>query len=195
MNEERLRSQIHFLLRMDHLKHVVRRNYLSDGSRRENSAEHSWHLMMAVLVLGEYADEAFDLPRVMKMLSVHDVVEVEAGDTYCYDPQAVAGQEQRERAAADRIFGLLAEDQGEQFRALWEEFEAHQTPESRFANAVDCFLPLLQNYSSRGRSWQENGVSASQVRERNERVHQGSETLWREAVNFIEDAFSRGLLS
>ena len=194
MEDVRLETQIHFLLRMDQLKHVLRRNYLSDSSRRENSAEHSWHLAMAAFLLSEHADQAFDLTRAIKMLLVHDIIEVEAGDTYCYDPAAVAGQEERERIAADRIFGQLPEDQGEELRSLWEEFEARQTPESRFANAVDCFLPLLQNYSSNGRSWQENGITAAQVRERNNRVREGSEVLWRQAMKLIDDASIRGLL-
>ncbi|HEY8449766.1 MAG TPA: HD domain-containing protein [Bacillota bacterium] len=194
--DERLARQIAFLVEIDRLKQVLRRSLLTDGSRRENSAEHSWHLAVMACVLAEHAAAPVDLERVLKMLLVHDIVEIEAGDTFIYDEQARAAQTERERQAAERLFGLLPADQGGELRALWEEFEARQTPEARFAAALDRLQPLLQNYASGGRSWQEHGVHAERVRARNAGVlREGSPALWELARQLIDDAVARGYLA
>lgn len=161
--EGRLAEQLRFLLELDRLKQVMRRSRVDGGSRRENSAEHSWHLAMFALVLAEHAPEAVDVSRVVAMLLVHDIVEIDAGDTYIYDTAGRATQGEREARAADRIFGLLPEDQRRRVRELWDEFEAMATPESRFAKAMDRLQPLLLNAASAGVSWQEHGISAPRV--------------------------------
>lgn len=160
---DRFSRQIEFILELDKLKRVQRRTYLTDASRWENTAEHSWHVSLAAFVLAEHADEKPDIGRVLRMLLVHDVVEIDADDTFCYDEDGVVGQTEREQAAADRLFALLPDDQAEEFRALWEEFEAGNTPEARFARTLDRLQPLLQNFASQGRSWRENRISKDQV--------------------------------
>lgn len=192
---DRLERQLAFLLEIDKLKDVVRRNYLVHGGRRENTAEHSWHLAMAALVLAEHAAEEVDLARVLRMLLVHDLVEIDAGDTYCYDPVAHLDKAERECRAADRLFALLPEDQGRELRALWEEFEARATPEARFANAVDRLMPILHNYHSEGRAWLEHGIDAGQVLARNRPIAEGSAALWQRVRAAIDDAVARGLLA
>jgi putative hydrolase of HD superfamily len=155
----RFKQQIEFILEVDKLKHVRRQAILMDKSRRENSAEHSWHIALTAMVLSEYARDAdIDFFRVIKMLLVHDLVEIDAGDTYCHDDQGKADQAEREKLAADRIFNILPPDQAGTFRDLWEEFEENKTPESRFANALDRVLPHLHNYFTRGQTWQENDI-------------------------------------
>ena len=191
---DRLERQLAFLLEIDKLKDVVRRNYLVHGERRENTAEHSWHLAMAALVLAEHADGEVDLARVLRMLLVHDLVEIDAGDTYCYDPVAHLDKAEREGLAADRLYALLPEDQGRELRALWEEFEARATPEARFANAVDRLMPILHNYHSEGRAWLEHGIDSGQVLARNRPIAEGSAALWERVRAFIDDAVARGLL-
>jgi len=191
----RLQRQLGFLLEIDKLKDVVRRNYLAHGGRRENTAEHSWHLAMAALVLAEHAEEPVDLARVVPMLLVHDLVEIDAGDTFCYDPVANLDKAERERRAADRLFALLPADQESRLRALWEEFEQAATPEARFANAVDRLMPILHNYYSEGRGWRENGVHAGQVLARNRPIGDGSAVLWERVQVAVEDAVARGLLA
>lgn len=199
MSADRLERQIAFLLEIDKLKDVVRRNYLVHGERRENTAEHSWHLAMAALVLAEHAEEPagrkLDLARVLQMLLVHDLVEIDAGDTYCYDPVAALDKDERERSAADRLFALLPEVQGHELRSLWEEFERRDTPEARFAHAVDRLMPVLHNYHSAGRAWREHGVHAGQVLARNQPIEEGSAALWARVRSAIEDAVERGLLA
>jgi len=163
---ERLASQIAFLVEADKLKSVVRRTPLVDLSRLENSAEHSWHLMLVIMVMREYGPPAIDWMRVMEMVTVHDLVEIDAGDVSAYDVAALAGKAVREQAAADRVFGLLPADQQEHFRQLWDEFEAHATPEARFANAVDRLQPLIQNVHASGGSWRKIETASSNVRAR-----------------------------
>ena len=165
MDESRLTRQINFLLELDKLKHVLRQSILLDASRRENDVEHSWHLAMMVMVLGEYAPAGIDLPRVMQMALVHDIVEIDAGDTFIYGEQG--DKAERERRAADRIFTLLPPDQTAEIRALWEEFEAGTTLEARFAKALDRVEPLLLNIYTQGKMWREKGVIAEQVRSKN----------------------------
>ncbi len=191
---DRLEQQIRFILEIDKLKTVLRRSYLLNGSRYENSAEHSWHLAVMALVLAEHANEPVDLCRVLKMLLVHDIVEIDAGDTYCYDEVANQDKAERERRAAERLFGLLPPDQRDELRALWEEFEARQTPEAKFAAALDRLMPLMHNFFTGGRSWQEHGVTLEQVLERNSPTAEGSATLWAFAKRLIDQAVEQGLL-
>jgi putative hydrolase of HD superfamily len=189
---DRLARQLQFILEIDKLKSVYRRTYLIDGARHENSAEHSWHLAMLALILSEHANEPLDVSKVVKMVLVHDIVEIDAGDTYIYDAQG--DKSERERVAADRIFGLLPADQEAEFRGLWEEFESGATPEARFAAALDRFVPQLHNYHTQGRSWKEHGITAERVLTRNVEISHGSITLWEWTQTLIERAVIEGLL-
>lgn len=190
----RLERQLRFLIEIDKAKNVLRQSLITDGSRRENDAEHSWHLAVMAAVLAEYADEPVDLGRVLKMLLIHDLVEIDAGDTFVYDELGQAGRLEREKRAADRIFGLLPEDQGAEFRALWEEFEAGKTPEARFALALDRLHPMLLNYCTQGGTWRRYGVTKEQVLAKNRRIEEGSTALWRLAEQLIDEAVARGFL-
>ncbi len=194
MTSARLHDQIGFILEIDKLKGILRRSYLVDGSRRENSAEHSWHVAVMAVVLAEHANEPVDVGRVVKMLRVHDIVEVDAGDTFVYDTAAAGAKIERERRAAERLFGLLPGAQGEELRSLWEEFEAAGTPEARFAAALDRLMPVLHNVHTRGRSWREHGVTADRVIGRNVRISEGSRELWEYARGLIEKAVESGHL-
>lgn len=192
----RLHRQVEFIVEVDRLKEILRQNVLTVSRRRENDAEHSWHLCLCVLVLAEYADAPhLDVLRVLKMLILHDLVEVDAGDTFAYDSAGSAIQHEREARAAERIFGLLPEDQAREFRALWDEFEARQTQEARFAAAVDRFQPMLLNARTDGHSWRKHGVSASQVMARAAYIREASTSIWEYAIRMIEDAVSRGHLA
>jgi putative hydrolase of HD superfamily len=191
----RLRQQIDFIIEIDKLKSVVRRSYLADGSRRENSAEHSWQLAMMAVVLTEHANAPVDLLRVITMVLIHDIVEIDAGDTYIYDTQGALDKAQREQQAADRIFALLPADQAQELQSLWEEFEARETPDARFATTLDRLMPLLHNYVTAGRSWQEHGITSNQVLANNARIGEGSETLWELASNLIADSVAKGYLA
>jgi putative hydrolase of HD superfamily len=195
MANERLGHQIAFLRDVDRLKGVVRRSYALAGERRENSAEHSWHVALAALVLAEHAAEPVDVARVVGMLLIHDLVEIDAGDTFVYDPAAQADKAAREHAAATRLFGTLPADQGSGLAALWEEFEARQTPEARFAASLDRLLPVLHNLWCDGKSWQEHGIRLSQVIEVNHHMADGAPALWALMRPLIEDAADRGLLA
>ena len=192
---ERFKSQIEFILEVDKLKQIQRRTMLLDCSRRENSAEHSWHIALIVLILSEYAEEDnLDLLQVIKLLLVHDLVEIDADDTYCYDEVGGQDQKEREMKAADRIFNILPKDQADSFRALWNEFEAGETAESRFANALDRLQPLLHNYFTRGYTWQQYGIRKEQVIARMQPVDKGSHLLWDYVANLIDDAVKQGYL-
>jgi putative hydrolase of HD superfamily len=190
----RLEKQIQFLLEIDKLKSVYRRTYLIDADRLENTAEHSWHLAILALLLAEHANEPLDISKVVKMVLIHDIVEIDAGDTYFYDMQAAADKAERERAAAQRIFGILPADQALEFRELWEEFESGATPESRFASALDRFIPQLHNFHTRGRTWKEHDVSAERVLARNVTISRGSTALWEWTQALIARAVAEGLL-
>ena len=190
----RLEQQLTFLLELDKAKTVLRRSYLTDGSRLENDAEHMWHLAMFVLVLAEHADPPIDVTKVLKMVLVHDIVEIDAGDVFVYDVAARAGKEAAERAAADRLYGLLPPDQGAELRALWEEFEAKETAEARFAGAVDRLQPLLLNLTTEGRSWQEHGITADRVLELNARIGLGAPSLWVHVEALLHQAVADGHL-
>jgi putative hydrolase of HD superfamily len=192
----RFKKQIEFVLEVDKLKHVLRQTVLLDRSRRENSTEHSWHIALMVMLLAEYSQEKnIDLLQVMKMLLVHDLVEIDAGDTYCYDDEGRQDQSERETAAAARIFGLLPDDQAAELKALWNEFERRQTPESKFANALDRVQPLLHNYFTDGLTWQANNIKSSQVYNRMRPVKDGAPELWEYVGTLIEDAVEKGFLA
>lgn len=194
IQDSRLERQIEFIREVDQLKGVWRQTFLMDSSRKENSAEHSWELAVMALVLGEYVEDDINLVRVLKMLAIHDLVEIDAGDTYAYDEEARRNQMDRERDAADRIFGLLPVDQEEEFRALWEEFEARETPEAQFAQALDNLQPLIHNYCTGGESWKDHDVDEAKVVNRNLSIREGSERLWRLAKRLIQTATERGML-
>ena len=190
----RLQQQLAFSRELDKLKGVLRRSQLMDGSRHENSAEHSWHLASLAILMQEYAAEPVDLTHVLKMLLVHDVVEIDAGDTFAYDKVNVASQQAREEKAADRLFGVLPEEQGRELRALWEEFDERKTPESKYANALDRLQPLMQNFYSGGLSWKKHGVTREQVMERMEAVRIGMPQVWPTVLKFIDDACAAGMV-
>ena len=193
---KRFRKQIEFILEIDKLKKTMRQTILLDRSRRENSAEHSWHIALMVLVLSEYTkDSDVDLFRVMKILLAHDLIEIDAGDTYCYDEQSRQDQAEREAIAADRIFNILPADQSGMFRELWDEFEARQTPESRFANALDRLQPFLNNYFTLGQTWKENNIKSDQVRTRMKPVDDGAPILCDYVQSLISDAVKSGFLA
>lgn len=190
-----LTQQLQFILEIDRLKGVQRRSLLLDGSRRENSAEHSWHLGMLALTLAEHANELVDVNRVVKMVLLHDIVEIDAGDTFLYDQQGNSSKAEREQRAAARIFGLLPAAQRDEFVALWREFEERQTADARFANALDRFIPLLHNYHNAGRPWRENGITRRRVIEMVRHISEGSTTLWEYAQELIDDAVEKGYLA
>ena len=192
---ERLEKQLAFLVEVDKLKHIFRQTLLINGERHENDAEHSWHLALMAGLLVEYAAEpTLDLMRVMRMVIVHDLVEIDAGDTYCYDVEGNRDKAEREQRAAERIFGLLPPDQGKETRTLWDEFESQETPEAKYAAALDRLQPLLHNYYTGGRKWQEHGVRRPQVIERNRHIADGAPQLWEYARQLIDDAVARGML-
>ena len=190
--DRRLREQIEFLCAVDELKGVLRQTTLLDGSRRENSAEHSWHLALYALVLAEYAEDDVDLARVLRMVLVHDIVEIDAGDTYIYDEQGQETKEKRERQAADRLFALLPDDQAGVLRAAWDEFEERRTPEARFAYAIDRLQPLLHNHRTSGAAWRRHGITVDQVHDKNHPIRDGAPPLWELAREMIETSAQRG---
>jgi putative hydrolase of HD superfamily len=196
MDNNRLRKQIDFIIEIDKLKRVIRQTVLMDCSRQENDAEHSWHLSVMSFLLSEYAEGSdVDILRVFKMVVLHDLVEIDAGDTYCYDAEGIIDQDKRERIAADRIFAILPDDQASECRVLWEEFQERSTPESRFAGALDRFQPLLHNYMTEGFMWKRHSIKKSQVIERNKPIEEGAPLLWEYAKRMIDDAVARGYLA
>ena len=182
---ERIEEQLNFIREIDKEKEIFRQTYLADGSRKENDAEHAWHMAIMAYLLREYANEPVDIAKVMLMCLIHDIVEIDAGDTYAYDENAKKTQHEREKKAADRIYGLLPGEQGRKLYDLWEEFEAQETPEAKFARTMDNIQPMLLNDASGGISWKEHNVKLSQILGRNERTHLGSETIWEYAYNNI----------
>ncbi|HBU12726.1 MAG TPA: hypothetical protein DEB31_08385 [Clostridiales bacterium] len=195
MDERRLKQQLTFLTEADKMKTVLRRTLLADGSRPENDAEHSWHFALMAMVLYEYAySPEVDLFRVLKMALLHDMVEIYAGDTFAYDEAANEDKEARERAAADRLFSLLPADQGGEYRALWEEFDAMQTPDSIYAAAIDRFQPLINNYLTRGHTWKLGDVKKSKVYKRMAMVKEGMPELWAVVEYMINNAIEQGFL-
>lgn len=192
--EERLRQQIEFILEVDKLKNIVRQTYISDGSRKENDSEHSWHLALMSILLCEYSNEKVDAFKVMTMVLIHDIIEIDAGDTYAYDEEGSITKSEREKKAADRIFNLLPKDQAEYMMSLWEEFESGSTEEAKFAATLDKLQPLLLNDKTDGRSWKEHSIKKEQVMNRNKDTHTGSEILWDYAKELIEKNVRNGNL-
>jgi putative hydrolase of HD superfamily len=194
-HDSRLDRQLQFLLELDRLKGILRQTRVLDGARQENSAEHSWHLALCAAVLAEHAPPGTNLGRALQMVLVHDVVEIDAGDAFCYDAAANLGKEEREQAAARRIFGLLPDEQADELRGLWEEFEAGATPDARFAVALDRFQPILLNFSGEGGSWRANAVRHDQVLARMAPIQQGMPGVWPFVVRLLDEAVARGYLA
>jgi putative hydrolase of HD superfamily len=194
-DDQALVRRIQFILEADKLKNVIRNTLLTDRTRFENSAEHSWHAALTAVVIFDAADaDGLDLSHIVRMLLVHDIVEIDAGDTFCYSVEQRQTQMLREKKAAERIFGLLPEPQADELRQLWREFEAHQTPEARFANAVDRLQPLLQAIHTRGKTWRQNGIRKDQVIERMQPIRMALPSLWGYVIDLIEDAAEKGYL-
>lgn len=193
MEKRRIDKQFEFLLEADKEKFIQRDTLKSDGETFENDAEHAWHMAIMCLLLGEYANEDIDLLKTISMILIHDVVEIDAGDTYAYDDEGKKSQRERELKAADRLFGLLPDDQGKKFRALWEEFEEGKTAEARFAHTMDNVQPAILNNSTDGKRWAKNKVKLSQILERNKNTADGSKTLWEYSFNnFISPNVEKG---
>lgn len=194
MPHQKLQQQISFVIEIDRLKTVLRQTQLINTSRRENSAEHSWHLAMMVLVLAEYAPPEVDLPQAIYQVLIHDLVEIDAGDTFCYDVAGHHDKAQREQQAADRIFGLLPAAEGLRLRQLWDEFEAQTTPTARFAAALDRIQPLLHNWQTGGGTWTQHNIDRAQVMQRMAPVETGAPELWPFVLEVIEGCVSAGYL-
>lgn len=192
---KRLEQQINFIREMDKEKFIGRQTYLSDGKRKENDAEHAWHLALMTFLLSEYANEPIDVLKTMVMVLFHDVVEIDAGDTYAYDEDGKKTQAQREQKAAKRLYGLLPEDQGAKLKAIWEEFEAKNTPESRFAHTMDNLQPVILNAATNGKAWKKHGVYLSQFMGRQKDTPKGSEVLWQyEWEKLVEPFLKNGTI-
>lgn len=192
---ERLEKQLKLLIELDQLKNVLRRTRVKSAEGRlENSGEHSWHVALMAVLMEEHANAPVDICRVMKMLLIHDVVEIDAGDTFVYDTAASKEQAEKEIKAAERLFGMLPREQGKELLALWHEFEAAQTDDAKYAKALDRLIPMLLNYHNDGQSWQEHGVTREQALTINKKIELGSVTLWDKAKEIIEDATDKGWL-
>ncbi|NLY53280.1 MAG: HD domain-containing protein [Firmicutes bacterium] len=191
---ERLKKQIEFLIEIDKIKHVFRKTRLFDGSRYENDAEHAWHLALMAMVLSEHANKEIDVAKVIKMVLIHDIVEIDAGDVMVYDQQNRQLVTAKESAAAERIFGLLPVDQKEEFISLWAEFEARETPEAKFAAAIDRLQPILQNHLNDYHAWRAYGVSFAMLHASNRHVREGSEAIWNIVQQIFADARDKGAL-
>lgn len=190
---DRLDKQFSFIREIDKEKFITRQTYRSDGESKENDAEHAWHMAVMTILLSEYANEPIDVLKTIKMLLIHDVVEIDAGDTYAYDEQAKQTQAERELKAAERIFSLLPDDQGKELFGLWREFEEGETPEARFAHTMDNVQPTMLNSATGGKAWQEHKVRLEQILKRNENTAGGSEKLWQYSYeNFIKPHVEKG---
>lgn len=194
LERERFEKQVQFILEADKEKNILRQTHLSGNGRRENDAEHAWHMAMMTYLLKEYANEEIDTAKTMMMTLIHDIVEIDAGDTYAYDENGLKTQKEREEKAAERLFGLLPEDQCRELRGLFEEFEAYETPEARFAHTMDNFQPMLLNDSNGGGDWKDHGVCEQQVRKRNAKTHTGSEEIWTYMEEMIKKHVAEGNL-
>ena len=191
--DERLKQQLDFILEIDKEKNILRQTHLSGHGRRENDAEHAWHMALMTILLSEYSNEEIDVLKTITILLIHDLVEIDAGDTYAYTEEGQDSQKERETAAAERIFGILPKEQGEKLRALWEEFEERKTPEARFARTMDNIQPMMLNAASDGKSWIEHSVRLQQVLNRNRHTGEGSEELWNYCrAHFIEPNVEKG---
>ena len=192
MNRERFEKQLAFILEADKEKNVLRQTHLTGHGRRENDAEHAWHMAMMIYLLKEYSNEEIDVAKAMMMALVHDIVEIDAGDTYAYDTKGLETQKEREERAAERIFGILPHDQRDELRALFEEFESGESPEARFAKAMDNFQPLLLNHSNSGADWREHKVTKSKVVGRQQTSSLGSEEIWNYTEELINENVKKG---
>ena len=190
--KSRIDGQFDFIREIDKEKFITRQTFLSDAKRRENDAEHAWHMAIMTLLLSEYANEEIDVLRVLSMLLIHDLVEIDAGDTYAYDTVGGATQHTREEAAAQRIYGILPEDQGKWLYDLWEEFEAYETPEAKYAHMLDNSQPLFLNNATDGISWVEHGVKKSQIYTRNRRTGEGAPKIWEYMQELIDQHVEKG---
>ena len=186
-------KQMAFIMELDKIKKITRQTYLSDGSRKENDAEHSWHLALMCGILAEYSNEPIDVLKTMKMVLLHDAIEIDAGDTYAYDAAGNQTKKEREQKAADRIFPILPEDMVKEYRSLWEEFEESRTPEAKFAHTMDNLQPAMLNAVNNGVSWKEHGIAMSQIMKRNAHTAEGSQVLWDYAYeNFFKKNIDAG---
>lgn len=195
MVNERLMKQIQFITEIDKLKRIFRQNVVINTDRNENDAEHSWHLAIMAMLLSEYSeDQGIDTLRVVKMVIIHDLVEIDAGDTFCYDEKGYEDKEEREQKAAKRLFSILPPDQAQEIMGLWREFEELHTPEARFAACMDRMQPLILNYNTNGHTWQKPGVTSAKVLKRNELLEKNAPELWEFAKEIIEDSIKKGYL-
>ena len=194
INSEKIKKQIEFIITIDEMKNVLRRNLVADGSRRENDAEHSWHLAVMAMILEEYSADKVDVSRVLKIALVHDLVEVYAGDTFAYDVKGNEDKLDREIMAAEKLFGMLKDGQGDEIRALWDEFEAKETPESKYANAIDRLQPLILNYLTNGHTWKLGDVHAPQILQRMDIIRTATPELWHIVEGIISTSIETGLL-
>ena len=192
MDKERFQKQIDFILEADKEKNIFRQTHLSGHVRRENDAEHAWHMAIMIYLLKEYANEKIDIAKAMMMALIHDIVEIDAGDTYAYDTKGLETQKEREEKAAERIFGMLPEEQKTELKSLFEEFEAYETPEAKFARAMDNFQPLLLNDSNNGGDWKEHGVCRSQIMGRHKKTRLGSEEIGQYSEELIMENVKQG---
>ena len=194
MSEERLKKQLEFLVEIDKMKNVLRRTLIVDGSRRENDAEHSWHLAMLAMVLEEYSEREINISRVVRMCLVHDLVEVYAGDTFAYDEKGYEDKFARETAAADKLFSMLPTEQGEEFRALWEEFDEAQTADAMYAAAMDRLQPMMNNFLTDGHTWKEGKVTSDKVLDRMQPIKKATPELWQVVEYIVSTSIERGIL-
>ena len=194
IKNEKLKKQIEFAVKVDKMKEVLRSNLVVSGERRENDAEHSWHLALMAMLLEEYSAEKVNIEKVLKIALVHDLVEVYAGDTFAYDEKGYEDKDERERAAADKLFGSLDGEQGKEIRALWDEFEAIETPESKYANAIDRIQPLILNYLTNGHTWRLGNVHVPQIYKRMDIIRTAAPELWQVVEGVIADSVEKGIL-
>ncbi|NJL91166.1 MAG: HD domain-containing protein [Coleofasciculaceae cyanobacterium SM2_1_6] len=195
MIDPKLAQQLQFIVEIDKLKNILRQNLITDASRRENSAEHSWHLAMMAIVLAEYAPPGVDLLRVIKMLLVHDLVEIDAGDTFCYDAQGNEDKNLRELQAADRLFGLLPPAQAPEIRAIWDEFEAQQTADAQFATVLDRLQPFLQNQQTQGGTWRIHNITPQQIKKRMAPIQAFAPALWQVIETGLQSSIQAGYIT
>ncbi len=194
MDQERFQKQVDFILEIDKEKNILRQTHLTGHGRQEDDADHAWHLAIMTWLLSEYSNTEIDVAKTMLMVLIHDIVEIDAGDTYAYDAEAKKTEAERETKAAERLFGLLPEEQGAKLRRLWEEFEAYESPEARFAHTMDNFQPMLLNHSNEGGDWRSHGVARSQVEDRNRKTNTGSEEIWEYMKRIIAQNVADGNL-
>lgn len=194
IKDEKLRNQIKFVMIIDDMKNIFRRNLIIDGSRRENDAEHSWHFAMLAMILEEYSAEKINIERVLKIALVHDLIEVYAGDTFAYDEKGNEDKHDREMQAAEKLFSILDPVQGAEIRALWDEFEQMETPEARYANAIDRIQPLILNYMTNGHTWKEGNVHSTQIYKRMDIIRTATPELWHIVEGIISTSVEIGIL-